>query len=113
MKVLVRRELRKSGMIKKKTDFFLRVRAELTPEEQALIEKCDAGDTILYTWTPLWNPDHDYTMTVDEMVSGYTVGCDHFNNLIEAEDEIKKACRVFIALLERAKSFGQEEVFDF
>ena len=113
MKVLVNRSLLKTGMMKKKTEYILDVRAELTPEEQTLLEQVEAGDTILHEWNPSWNPDIDMTMTVDSMVSGESINCASFVDLVNTEEEVKDACRTLVILLDRAKSFGEEEVFDF
>jgi hypothetical protein len=113
MKVLFKRELGSSGMIKKTTTFTLHVRAELTAEEQALIKKCDAADTVLYSWMAGRKRDLDMQMTVGDMMRGTTINCEGFVELIRAEDEVRNACGVFKQLLERAKTFGQEEVVEF
>jgi hypothetical protein len=112
MKVLFKRELGKSGMIKKVVTFNLHVRAELTPEEQALIQKCDADDTVLYTWSGGPKRDIEFKTTVKNMTRGAVINCENFIDLIRAEDELQKACGVFKQLLERAKKFGEEEVVE-
>lgn len=113
MKVLINRKLRKEGLIKKKMAFILEVRAELTSNERALIDQCDAGDAILHEWNPSWAPNIDMTMSVNSMVSGTSIDCASFVDLIETEEDVKQACQTLVVLLDKAKSFGQEEVFDF
>lgn len=113
MKVRFRRELGKSGLIKKSTTFNLGVRAELSTEEQDLIRKCDAADMVLYRW--MAGPKHDIeiSITVKNVVEGRSVGCEDFVELLRTEDEVRKACGVFKQLLERARKFGEEEIVEF
>ncbi len=113
MKVLIKREIGSKGMIKKSPTFALHVRAELTPDEEALIKQCGAGDTILHHWAIGRKRDIEMTTTVDNLARGETISCEHFIDLIETEDSIKTACGNFKALLERASTFGEEVVLEF
>ena len=113
MKVRFRRQLGKGGMIKRTTTFSLGVRAELTPEEDALIKKCDAADTVLYTWMAGKKKDIELVMTVKGLVSGRELNCDDFIDLVRTEEEVQKACGIFKQFLEKAKKFGEEEIVDF
>lgn len=113
MKVLFKRTLGKSGMIKKIPTFTLHVRAELSPEEQDLVKRCDAGGTVLYSWKIGRKRDIDMEATVNWMVRGTDIQCEDFIELIRSEEELRKACSVFKQLLERAKKFGEEEVVEF
>lgn len=112
MKVLITRNLGTKGMIKKSTTFSLGVRAELTPEEEALIQKCDAGGTVLYNWA-IEKHDIQISTTVNSIVKGTSIECEDFVELIEAEDSIKQACAAFKGLLDRAETFGEEVVLEF
>lgn len=113
MKVLIKREIGSKGMIKKSPTFALHVRAELTPDEEALIKQCGAGDTILHQWAVGRKQDIELTATVDGIIKGTQISCEHFIDLIETEDSIKTACGNFKALLERAATFGEEVVLEF
>lgn len=113
MKVLIKREIGSRGMLMKTTTFKLHVRAELTPEEAALIKKCDAGSTVLYTWVTGKNRDIPVSTTVNNIRNGETIDCEDFIGLIEAEESLTKACSGFRNLLEKASTFGEEVVLEF
>lgn len=113
MKVLIKREIGSRGMLTKTTTFKLHVRAELTPEEAELIKKCDAGDTVLYTWATGRNRDIPVYTTVNNIRNGDTIDCEDFIGLIEAEESLIKACSGFRNLLEKASTFGEEVVLEF
>lgn len=113
MKVLIKREIGSKGMIKKSPTFALHVRAELTPDEEALIKKCGAGETVLHEWAIGRKRDIEMTATVDKITNGTVISCENFIDLIDTEESIKTACGTFKSLLERASTFGEEVVLEF
>ena len=65
MKVSLRREDEKSGLIRKTTEYVLYVKVDLTPEERAAIEKAGIGD---YLMLPYSYKGVDLNWTVKSMV---------------------------------------------
>ena len=112
MKVWIKRSRTERGLIKKKAQFFLEVRAELTEEEQALIKRCDVGKATLYSWNVTWDPEIEFVVTPDGLVRGQTIDCGNFSHMLSAEEEVKEGCRALKQLLEKADKLDQEEVLE-
>ncbi|MEQ1903133.1 MAG: hypothetical protein ABL888_02970 [Pirellulaceae bacterium] len=125
MKLLLRRN-QKPAMVMGSPTFTLEVRAELTPEEKADIEKYKLGNTLLYVRNPNV-PDVDggtlgglasmikwritnLTVSVKDLLQGKRIDCKDIMEMLGAEDQIKEAAQNFKAVLRAAAGFGGEEV---
>ena len=112
MKIWIKRSRTERGLLKKKAQFFLEVRAELTDEELALIKRCDTGDAILYSWPSSSDPDYEFTLTPNKLVKGDIINCANFSHMLSAEEEVKNGCYALKQLLEKADTLDQEEVLE-
>lgn len=106
--------------------FMLDVRAELTPEEKAAIDKYKLGNTLLYVRNPNV-PDVDrnslsglasivkwritnLSVSVKDLLQGKRIECKDIMEMLGAEDQIREAAQNFKAVLQAAAGFGGEEV---
>lgn len=125
MKLLLRRD-QKPAMVMGSPTFTLDVRAELTPEEKAAIDKYKLGNTLLYLRNPSV-PDVDrqtlsglasivkwrltnLSVSVNDLLQGKRIQCKDIMEMLGAEDQIKEAAHNFKAVLQAAAGFGGEEV---
>jgi hypothetical protein len=124
MKLLLRRDQR-SGMLGKVV-FSLQVRAQLSPDEIAAINKYKLGDTELYSSHEITNKGSGLlglasrlaykammiTVAVKDLANGKTIECKDVVEMLAVEDQIKEAARTFAAVLAAAATFGGEQVVD-
>ena len=122
MKLLLRRDQR-SGLTGK-VIFTLDVRAEISPEEKARIDKYKLGRELLYVKNtnvpddPGWKGVGkmlvfhalNITVSVNDLVFGKRVECKDILEMLAAEQQIKEAAINFGRILEAASHFGGEEV---
>ncbi len=123
MKLLLRRSERSSAL--GKLIFVLDVRAELSPEELAWIDKYKFGNTCLYVKKPLPDVDHktlaglgtillhhalNITVSVNDLKNGKRIECKDIMEMLAAEVQIKEAAQTFGNVLRAASQFGGEEV---
>lgn len=125
MKLLLRRD-QKPAMVLGSPTFTLDVRAEITPEEKAAIDKYKLGNALLYMRNPNV-PDVDrqtlsglasivkwrltnLTVTVKDLIQGKRIECKDIMEMLGAEDQIREAAQNFKAVLQAAAGFGGEEV---
>lgn len=93
--------------------FSLASRAEVTPEEAALIERYKVGDHVLASYQIRHKNDaFEVTYTVNDMIRGKTAELTSISSLLALEEEIKNGCRGLKALLEVMRTFGGEEVVE-
>ena len=90
--------------------FSLSCRVEISPDEQALIEKYKVYDHAL-TWRET-SSGRIPGLTVQNLVNGYDVELDDVATLLNNEEIIKEACKDFKNLLIVMASFGGEEVIE-
>ena len=125
MKLLLRRD-QKPAVIMGAPTFTLDVRAELSAEEKAAIDKYKLGNTVLYMRNPNV-PDVDrqslsglasivkwrltnLSVSVKDLIQGKRVECKDSMEMLGAEDQIREAAQNFKAILQAAAGFGGEEV---
>lgn len=89
--------------------FSLTARADVTPEEKALIDKYKVGEYILGEWTFKDLTGH---VTVTSLLSGFSHTTDNIGTLIKLEDTLKDNCRTMKNLLAIMRTFGGEEVHE-
>ncbi len=125
MKVLLRREQR-PAILGSKPVFSLTVRAQISPEEAANIEKYKLGATELYSSRLYYNRIEGMkdvaqdlvararatTLSVNDLWQGKKIDCKDIVEMLEIEDQIRKAASMFKAILESAAHFGGEEVLE-
>lgn len=124
MKLLLRRDQR-SGMLGKMV-FSLDVRADITPEEKAAIDKYKLGDTILYESHTIEggsgllgiasrmaiNSTVRVSVTVRDLAGGKRIECKDIVEMLAIEEHVREAARLFADVLNAAKHFGGEEVVE-
>lgn len=124
MKLLLRRD-QKPAMMMGAPTFTLDVRAELTPEEKAAVDKYKLGKTILYMRNKDI-PDNNGSLgsvasivkwrltnliiSVGDLAQGKRIECKDIMEMLGAEDQIKEAAQNFRSVLAAAAGFGGEEV---
>lgn len=122
MKLLLRRDQRTSTF--GKAIFTLDVRAEISPDERARIDKYKLGKELLYVRNtnvpddPGWKGVGkllifhalNITLSVNDLVSGKRIECKDILEMLAAENQIKDAATNFGRILEAASHFGGEEV---
>lgn len=91
--------------------FLLSCRVELSPEEEALIEKYKVEDYVLtYTKT---SSGETRIHSIRSLMQGATEEAKDITTLLNNEEIIKDACKNFKTLLEVMATFGGEEVIEF
>ena len=63
-------------------------------------------------WAALWKMAKDTQMTVDTFMRGTTFACKDVTELMGIEDEVRGSSLTLRTILEMAKTFGGEEVFE-
>ncbi|HVY83559.1 MAG TPA: hypothetical protein VG943_00370 [Caulobacterales bacterium] len=128
MQLKVRRS-QKSGMLGGKVIFVLDVRAELTGEEQALVERYKLWPEVVYTSEQSTaNAEHaragnalalakllaDKVMkqffTIKDLVQGQHIECKELQQVLAVEEQVCVACQNLKKYLELAQSFDGNEV---
>ena len=124
MKLVLRRD-QKSGITGKIT-FILEVRAEITDDEKAAIQKYKLGPTMLYQKNELADRGSgllgmasrmafhamNITISVNDLANGKRVECKDILEMLGAEEQIKEACQTFKDVLAACTQFGGEEVIE-
>ena len=125
MKLVIKRT--KKNSLGGKSKYELYVRADLTEEERTLVKENSLGKVpVVYHdksgpavgqggvsfWAVLWKMVRDTQMTVDTFARGTTFTCTDVTELMAIEDEARGASLTLRTILEMAKTFGGEEVFN-
>lgn len=95
--------------------FSLSARAEITPQEQGLIDRYKVSDYQLATYRIPGDDDEDeekQRITVSSLLAGFTVQLRQLDTLMELEEKCKQSCRELKTLLRVAASFGGQEVIE-
>lgn len=122
MNLLLRRDQR-SGLLGK-VIFQLDVRAEISQEEMANIQRYKLGNTVLYTKSEIVDPGSgllglasrmafhamNISVTVADLVQGKRVECKNILEMLAVEGQIREAALTFKQVLDAAAHFGGEEV---
>jgi hypothetical protein len=112
--IINRSQTEKKGMLggHKGVEFTLRYRLDLTPDEQALVEKYKLQFYPL-TWTTTPTGERQPDDTISTMVQGRSQTLTDVVTLLNNEEIVKKACDELPPLFEVARSFGGDEVIDY
>lgn len=99
----------------KGVNFSLVGRCSVTEAEKALIDKYKVGGYILakYRIEPKGAEPRDFTITVDEIITGKAVETGDINTLLELEEAMKTGCVNLKNLLGVMATFGGEEIIEF
>lgn len=115
MKLIIKRNQQaKKGIFggHKGMTFLLSYRVELSPEEEALVEKYKVEDYPL-TYTTSRDGTQLPKDTVSSLMQGVSEDVKDITILLNNEEIIKDACKNFKTLLEVMATFGGEEVIEF
>ena len=121
MNLLLRRDQRSSLM--GKVVFQLDVRAEISQDEMASIQRYRLGDTVLYTKGELTDRGSgllglasrlafkamNISISVNDLVQGKRVECKDIVEMLAVEEQVKDAATTFKQILTAAVHFGGEE----
>jgi hypothetical protein len=124
VKLLLRRD-QKSGFTGKVT-FTLEVRADLSDEEKAAINKYKLGDTVLYEKNTMEDRGAgllglasrvaframNMSVSVKDLTNGKKLECKDIVEMLAVEEQVKDAGKTFNAVLSAARNFGGEEVIE-
>lgn len=124
MKLVLRREQR-SAMLGSKPVFTLTVRADISPDERAAIEKYKLGDTELYASheikggsgllgvaSRLAYKAMTISVSVKDLTGGKKIECKDIVEMLAVEGQIREAAKTFKEVLDAAAHFGGEEVVE-
>ena len=125
MKLLLRRNQR-AGMLGGKMIFTLEVRADLSAEEKANIQKYRLGDTVLYERNTMTDKGSgllglasraaframNISVSVNDLAGGKKVECKDIVEMVAVVDQVKEAAQTFKAILDAAARFGGEEAVE-
>jgi hypothetical protein len=124
MKLVLRREQR-AAMLGSKPIFALTVRADISPEEKAAIDKYKLGDTELYASheikggsgllgaaSRLAYKAMTISVSVKDLTGGKKIECKDIVEMLAVEGQIREAARTFKDVLDAAAHFGGEEVVE-
>jgi hypothetical protein len=96
--------------------FELTARAELTPDESALVSKYKADKEVLLQ-KEIKIPFTGKAVVVDihigGLLSGQTFKCKDIADILEYEKNVKEACENFKRYIEVMKSFGGQELIEY
>lgn len=115
MKLIINRsQTEKKGMLggHKGVAFTLRYRLELTPDEQALVEKYKLEYYPL-TWKATPSGERQPDDTIASLTLGSAQTLTDVTTLLNNEEIVKKACDSLPPLFEVARSFGGDEVIEY
>lgn len=124
MKLLLRRDQR-PAMIGNRPVFVLNVRADISGDEKAAIDKYKLGDAELYA-------SHEFkagsgllgvasrlaykamtiNVSVKDLTNGKKIECKDIVEMLAVEDQIREAAKTFAQVLAAAAQFGGEEVVE-
>jgi hypothetical protein len=121
MNLLLRRDQRSSLL--GKVIFQLDVRAEISREELASIDRYRLGDTVLYTKNVLADKGSgllglasrlafkamNISVSVNDLLRGKRIECQDIIEMLAVEEQIKEAAATFKQVLNAAVHFGGEE----
>ena len=124
MKLILRRDQKSSGMLSKTITFLLDVRADLTEDERANVQKYKLGDTVLYERATMTDPGSgllgvasrlafkatNISISVADLQGGKRIDCKDILEMLAVEEQVKEAAHTFKNVLEAAAHFGGEEV---
>ena len=97
----------------KGVQFSLYAKANITSEEQVLVDRYKVGDYILASYeAPLGKEIFEFKLSVNNLFGGRTTTLDSISTLLSLEDEIKKGCQNLKNLLLVMSTFGGEEVLE-
>lgn len=133
MKLLLRRDQR-SGMLGGKPIFSIDVRAEISDDERAAIQKYKLADTRLYEKFEVPGASGpgaylgvlgavgfaarmaaramNITVDVKDLTGGKRIECKDIVEMLAVEQQLKDAAQTFKSVLDAAKHFGGEEVIE-
>lgn len=125
MKLLLRREQR-SAIIGSKPVFTLNVRADISTDEKAAIDKYKLGDTELYASHTMIDRGSGLlgvasrfahkamtiSVTVKDLTGGKKIECKDIVEMLAVEEQIREAAKTFAQVLAAAAQFGGEEVVE-
>jgi hypothetical protein len=125
MNLLLRRDQRSSGLMGK-VIFQLDVRAEITKEELASIQRYRLGDTVLYTKNEMVDRGSgllglasrmafhamNISVSVGDLATGKRIECKSILEMLAVEEQIKEAAVTFKQVLNACIHFGGEEVIE-
>lgn len=110
--------------------FVLDVRARLSPEEQGFVTKYKFGSEILYAKEGLADKmansgligqlfshftakARGHVYTINDLVKGRAIVCKDILEMLEAEEQVRRAADTFCNILLACHGFGGEEVITF
>lgn len=126
MKLLLRRNQKSGGLLGNKITFTLDVRAQLTDEEKANIQKYKLGETVLYTRMVMTDKGSgligaasrlafkaiNLSVEVNDLANGKTIDCKDIVEMLAIEEQVKEAAQNFKNVLTAASTFGGEEIIE-
>ena len=126
MKLILRRDQKTTGMLSKTITFLLDVRADLTEEERANIQKYKLGETVLYERSTMTDPGSgllgvasrlafkasNISISVGDLQGGKRIDCKDIIEMVAIEEQVREAAHTFKTVLEAAARFGGEEVIE-
>lgn len=97
----------------KGVSFKLVTRVQVSPAEAALIAKYKVGDDILVTYElPGQNRDVTFTISISQLMAGYTVNTRDIATMIELEENIRSRCANLKNWLHVMTTFGGYETVE-
>ena len=98
----------------KGVNFSLYAKADITNDEQKLIEHYKVGGYILASYIlPIkGSENYEFHLSVNSLTNGDKTTTGSISTLLELEEKIKEGCHNLKNLLEVMKTFGGEEVIE-
>jgi hypothetical protein len=93
--------------------FSLYAKANVTPDERALIDRYKVGSQVVAGYRGEYNgKEQVMAYSIEDLVNGKTAELTSIESLLALEDSIKDGCRNLKTLLLVMSTFGGEEIID-
>ena len=93
MRLILRREQAKKGMLKKTMKFILHAKVELTERENNIIKKYDAEMEPLFEGTSIFlGRTVEYKIRVHQLIKGRSWNCEDVLTIMNTEEKVRTAC---------------------
>lgn len=125
MKLILERNQKSAGLVSRKQQFEVTIRAEISAEERDAIDKYRLADDVLYQShtveggsglvglaSRMYLKSQIKSLNVRDLVQGKTIVCNDIVEMKGIEGQVTEAAQNLKVILDTAATFGGREVID-